>query len=100
MEYSPDGPSSELWNISPDDNPVRIVGNLPFAISTKLLLKWLRDLAARRGIFHYGRVPLILAFQTEVADRIVAPPSSPVRTLATHLKTLLSIFGGFSFPPC
>ena len=70
----------DLWEESPDDSPVRIVGNLPFGVATELLLKWLRLLHKREGIFDggWGRVPLILAFQTEVADRITASINTKV----------------------
>jgi dimethyladenosine transferase 1 len=80
---SPLGPESvnekeekvDLWEMSANESPVRIVGNLPFGVATELLLKWLRLLHKREGIFsgEWGRVPLVLAFQTEVADRITAP---------------------------
>jgi hypothetical protein len=34
--------------------PVRIVGNLPFAVATELLLKWLRQIPEREGPFAHG----------------------------------------------
>lgn len=53
--------------------PVHLIGNLPFAISTRLLINWLHDVSERRGAWSYGRASMTLTFQKEVADRIVAP---------------------------
>lgn len=53
--------------------PAKIVSNLPYNISTELLIKWLR-------MNHDGGKPywsrMALMFQKEVADRILAPPGS------------------------
>ncbi|CAH8849326.1 unnamed protein product [Trichobilharzia szidati] len=49
-----------------------VIGNLPFNISTPLVCQWLHDISERRGIWRYGRVPLILTFQKEVAERLAA----------------------------
>lgn len=59
--------------------PVHLIGNLPFAISTKLLINWLKDISLRRGAWSYGRSSMTLTFQKEVADRIVAPILSAQR---------------------
>ncbi|MCS6853953.1 MAG: 16S rRNA (adenine(1518)-N(6)/adenine(1519)-N(6))-dimethyltransferase RsmA [Elioraea sp.] len=48
--------------------PRAIVSNLPYNIATPLLVGWLRDIAAFES--------LTLMFQAEVAERIVAGPSS------------------------
>lgn len=52
--------------------PVKIVSNLPYNISTELLVKWL--------VANHGEAPLwaqmTLMFQKEVADRILAAPGS------------------------
>lgn len=53
--------------------PVHIIGNLPFAISTRLLINWLKDISLRRGAWIYGRTAMVLTFQKEVGERIVAP---------------------------
>ncbi|MDJ0942940.1 MAG: 16S rRNA (adenine(1518)-N(6)/adenine(1519)-N(6))-dimethyltransferase RsmA [Kiloniellales bacterium] len=50
--------------------PRRIVANLPYNVSTPLLLRWLRDLFDAPGC--YGS--LILMFQKEVAQRLAAAP--------------------------
>lgn len=51
---------------------VHLIGNLPFAISTRLLINWLKDISLRRGAWAYGRSSLTLTFQLEVAERIIA----------------------------
>jgi 16S rRNA (adenine1518-N6/adenine1519-N6)-dimethyltransferase len=50
------------------DGPLRIVANLPYNISTVLLLKWLGDIARFES--------LTLMFQKEVAGRLTAAPGS------------------------
>lgn len=52
---------------------VHLIGNLPFAISTRLLVNWLKDMSLQRGAWSYGRASLTLTFQHEVAQRIIAP---------------------------
>jgi len=51
---------------------VFLIGNLPFSISTRLLINWYKDISLRRGAWTYGRSSLTLTFQHEVAQRIVA----------------------------
>ena len=53
--------------------PAKIVSNLPYNISTELLVKWLRANAARARPLWSG---MALMFQKEVADRILAAPNS------------------------
>lgn len=55
---------------SPD---IHLIGNLPFNISTPLIIKWLHSIAERRSAWRYGRVKMTLTFQKEVAERIVSP---------------------------
>eukprot|EP01097_Dermamoeba_algensis_P011700 TRINITY_DN9183_c0_g1_i1.p1 TRINITY_DN9183_c0_g1~~TRINITY_DN9183_c0_g1_i1.p1 ORF type:complete len:243 (+),score=40.25 TRINITY_DN9183_c0_g1_i1:309-1037(+) len=57
---------------------VGLVGNLPFGIATELLLKWIRALHKREGMFKYGRVPMTLLFQKEVAERITSKHGNKV----------------------
>lgn len=59
--------------------PVHLIGNLPFSISTRLLINWLKDISLRRGAWTYGRTSMTLTFQKEVAERIVAPILSTQR---------------------
>ena len=48
--------------------PVCIVSNLPYNVSTPLLLHWLRQISQIRS--------MTLMFQKEVADRLIATPST------------------------
>ncbi|MBI1393545.1 MAG: 16S rRNA (adenine(1518)-N(6)/adenine(1519)-N(6))-dimethyltransferase RsmA [Alphaproteobacteria bacterium] len=59
--------------ILPAGGPIKIVSNLPYNISTELLVKWLRLNAEAR--FWSG---MALMFQKEVANRILAAPGSKV----------------------
>lgn len=59
--------------------PIHLIGNLPFAISTRLLINWLKDISLRQGAWSFGRATMTLTFQKEVAERIVAPILSPQR---------------------
>ena len=52
-----------------ENTPVAIVANLPYNISTELLIKWLKTGAALWS-------SMTLMFQKEVADRILAAPGS------------------------
>ena len=52
-----------------DGASYKIVANLPYNVSTELLIKWLRDGAGRW-------TTMALMFQKEVADRILAAPGS------------------------
>jgi len=61
------------WNETSD---IVIIGNLPFSVSTALVIKWIRQIHNRTGAFAYGRTAMALTFQKEVAHRIVAQPGS------------------------
>lgn len=55
------------------ENRLHLIGNLPFSISTPLLIKWLHDISLRRGAFQNYNTYMTLTFQKEVAERICAP---------------------------
>ncbi|XP_076751800.1 mitochondrial transcription factor B1 [Xylocopa sonorina] len=53
---------------------IKIIGNLPFNVSTPLIIKWLHAISERRGAWEFGRTRMTLTFQKEVAERLVAEP--------------------------
>lgn len=97
---------SELSTQWSDPQPyLHIIGNLPFNVSIPLIIRWLEDMSLRRGAWKYGRVPLTLTFQKEVAERIVALPLKEQRCrLSVICQYLCDVqhhytFGGKSFVP-
>ena len=58
---------------------VQVVGNLPFGVATPLLMRFLRMASEGSGVFCHGTAALTLAFQKEVAFRMLAPPKSKYR---------------------
>lgn len=58
------------------DHPpkIHLIGNLPFSVSTHLIIRWLQDISLRSGAWSMGRVKMTLTFQKEVAERLVALP--------------------------
>jgi len=68
--YIPEAlPNASVVRWESKDLPgVRMVGNLPFNVSIPLLLQWLEAIPMRAGPFAFGRTPMALVFQKEVAD--------------------------------
>jgi 16S rRNA (adenine1518-N6/adenine1519-N6)-dimethyltransferase len=76
--------------------PRRIVANLPYNISTALLIGWLRLLANQPGALE----SLTLMFQKEVAERLVArPKTKSYGRLAVISQWLCEIAPLFDIPP-
>ena len=48
--------------------PLTVFGNLPYNISTEILIKWIMNMDYKKSWFDY----LVLMFQKEVADRIIS----------------------------
>lgn len=65
------------WDDKPPD--IFLIGNLPFNVSTPLIIEWLHAIAERRGAWAFGRTKMTLTFQKEVAERLVAPESGEQR---------------------
>jgi len=58
---------------------LQIMGNLPFNVATPLIIRWLKDISEKTNAWRYGRVPLTLTFQKEVAERLAAEDSHEQR---------------------
>ena len=63
------------WD-TPDLPQITIIGNLPFNISTPLLIKYLKLMHQRKNVFSYGRVPCTFTFQDEVNAHLLPPSAS------------------------
>jgi len=85
------------WDGPPPN--MALIGNLPFNVSTPLVIKWLSAMSTRQSLWMYGRVPLTLCFQLEVAQRMSAPPSDPCRSrLSIMCQNWTSVKQNFIIP--
>lgn len=76
--------------------PRAILSNLPYNISTVLLLKWLAQIRGDAMCYAF----LSLMFQKEVADRILAQPSSKTYgRLSVMVQWLCDVKRLFDLPP-
>ncbi|MEO5337612.1 MAG: 16S rRNA (adenine(1518)-N(6)/adenine(1519)-N(6))-dimethyltransferase RsmA [Magnetospirillum sp. WYHS-4] len=72
--------------------PRHIVANLPYNVSTALLLRWLGEIGAYAS--------LTLMFQKEVADRLAAPPGSKAYgRLSVMTQWLCDVRAEFNIDP-
>lgn len=72
--------------------PVKIVANLPYNISTELLVKWLKAGPALWSV-------MVLMFQKEVADRILAAPGAKAYGRLSVMAQVASLPArGFDLP--
>ncbi|XP_057669446.1 dimethyladenosine transferase 1, mitochondrial [Diorhabda carinulata] len=53
--------------------PVHLIGNLPFSVSTNLIIRFLQSISEKNSAWTFGRSSMTLTFQKEVGERMVAP---------------------------
>ncbi|CAH0694335.1 unnamed protein product [Spodoptera exigua] len=68
-QYIPEDAKTD-WLESPP--PVNLIGNLPFSVSTILIIRWLEMISKQEGPWAFGRTRMTLTFQKEVAERMAA----------------------------
>jgi len=91
------GVAARPWHEARPD--LTLMGNLPFNVSTPLLIRWLNDIAGRSGLWSLGRVPATLTFQLEVGQRLSAPPGHPARSrLSVVAQNWTAVHHNFNIP--
>lgn len=85
---------------------ILMIGNLPFNISTPLIIRYMKAMQKKENIFSYGRVPCHLTFQHEVAHRMIAPPGDKERCRLSifcqnfcNVRYRYTLKGGAFVPP-
>nr|XP_023013667.1 dimethyladenosine transferase 1, mitochondrial [Leptinotarsa decemlineata] len=53
--------------------PVHLIGNLPFSVSTNLIIRYLQSVSEKNSAWSFGRTSMTLTFQKEVGERMIAP---------------------------
>lgn len=72
FECGLEGMERKEWTDEPP--PLNLIGNLPFNVSTNLMIRWLHSISQKSSAWSFGRTPMTLTFQKEVAERMVAKP--------------------------
>ncbi|KAI6203705.1 RRNA adenine N(6)-methyltransferase [Aphelenchoides besseyi] len=88
----------DIWNESKcekhqwweEEPKLHVIGNLPFNIASPLIIRLLHQMSERRGPWAFGRTPLTLTFQLEVARRICAPIDCDERTRISIVSQYIS----------
>jgi 16S rRNA A1518/A1519 N6-dimethyltransferase RsmA/KsgA/DIM1 with predicted DNA glycosylase/AP lyase activity len=65
---------SSLWRSG--DPKLELIANLPFRVASNIAMRYAVDCSRRENVFKFGRVPVHLFFQKEVAERLVALPGT------------------------
>lgn len=77
--------------------PIHVIGNLPFSVSTPLIVRWLDAISKKKNVWEYGRAPLTLTFQLEVAERLVAEVNDEQRSrLSIMAQYLCQVYHKFT----
>ncbi|KAJ8930665.1 hypothetical protein NQ314_016506 [Rhamnusium bicolor] len=71
LEMGFEGAPQFSWFEAPP--PINLIGNLPFSVSTHLVINWLQAISEKTSAWKFGRSSMTLTFQKEVAERMVAP---------------------------
>ena len=88
---------SQPWEAGPPS--IHLIGNLPFNVSTPLIIRWLEEISNKTGAWKFGRTKLTLTFQKEVAERMVARKMSKQRCrLSVMCQNLCDINLKFVIP--
>ncbi|XP_041928970.1 dimethyladenosine transferase 1, mitochondrial isoform X2 [Alosa sapidissima] len=88
---------AKKWEDEPPN--LHVIGNLPFNVSTPLIIKWLESISTRSGPFAFGRTRLTLTFQKEVAERLTASTGSRQRSrLSVMAQTYCTVKNCFTIP--
>lgn len=66
--------AKKSWGDVPPN--IHLIGNLPFSVSTHLIIDWLKNISERSSAWSMGRTRMTLTFQKEVAERLVAEPNA------------------------
>ncbi|CAG9855879.1 unnamed protein product [Phyllotreta striolata] len=71
LENAFKGAPKHNWTEAPP--PIHLIGNLPFSVSTNLIIRYLQAVSEQSSAWSFGRTSMTLTFQKEVGERMVAP---------------------------